>query len=297
MIKRSLYFGNHARLSTQNNQLLIKRDNQDDITIPIEDIGYVILDHYAINISKTLLQKLMANNTAVIITDEKHHPTGWMMPLSGNTTQQKYFQAQCKATSALKNRLWKQTIQAKIFNQAKLIEVQGLPAETLKRHAKKVKNGDPENREAQAAKHYWRYLFSPFEFKRDRFGTEPNNLLNYGYAILRAMVGRALVGSGLLPSIGIHHRNQYNAFPLADDIMEPYRPFVDEVVFNLALSDEENLELTPETKRKILEIPNMDVFIKKEHRPMMNALSTTTASLSRCFLREEKAIVYPTLCP
>lgn len=297
MIKRSLYFGSHVRLSTQHEQLVIKRDNQDDVTVPIEDIGYVILDHYAINISKTLLQKLTANNTALIVTDEKHHPAGWMMPLEGNSTQQKVIQAQCLATQSLKNRLWKQTIKAKITNQAKLIENQGLPSKTLLVHAQKVKSGDKENREGQAAKYYWRYLFSPFEFKRERFGTEPNNLLNYGYAILRAMVGRALVSSGLLPSIGIHHRNQYNAFPLADDIMEPYRPFMDEVVFNLALSDEENLDLTPETKRKILEIPNMDVFIKKEHRPMMNALSTTTASLARCFLGEDKEIIYPTLCP
>lgn len=297
MIKRSLYFGSHVRLSTQHEQLVIKRDNQDDVTVPIEDIGYVILDHYAINISKTLLQKLTSNNTAVIVTNEKHQPSGWMMPLVGNSTQQKVILAQCKTSDSLKNRLWKQTIKSKIRNQAKLIESQGLPNDILKVHAQKVKNGDPENREGQAAKYYWRYLFSPFEFKRERFGSEPNNLLNYGYAILRAMVGRALVSSGLLPSIGIHHRNQYNAFPLADDIMEPYRPFVDEVVFNLALADEENLELSSSTKRKLLEIPTLDVFIKNEHRPMMNALSTTTASLARCFLKEDKEIIYPTLCP
>ena len=297
MIKRTLYFGSPAKLATKDNQLIIQRDNERNVRIPIEDIGFIILDHYAISISKTLLSRCVENNTAILTTDDKHMPNAWFMPLEGNAVQQKHFRIQMKAGVPLKKRLWKQTILAKIKNQSDLLKSQSIPDKYLIENAKKVKSGDPGNIEGRVARYYWQRLFNPFSFKRERFGGPPNNLLNYGYAILRAVIARAIVGSGLLPSLGIHHKSQYNPFPLADDIMEPYRPFVDEVVFNLALSDEENLELTPETKRKILEIPNMDVFIKKEHRPMMNALSTTTASLSRCFLREEKAIVYPTLCP
>ena len=296
-MKRTLYFGSPAHLSTENEQLVINREGEKDVTIPIEDIAYLILEHYKISITKTIIQKLAINNTAVIVTDEKHMPTRWLMPLQGNSTQSKVFQAQSKASESLKNRLWKQIIKAKINNQARLLRSHDIGNNTLILHAKKVKNGDPDNREAQAAKYYWKYLFSPFNFKRERFGGPPNNLLNYGYSILRAMVGRSLVSSGLLPSIGIHHRNQYNSFPLADDIMEPFRPFVDEIVLNLALSDEKNLELTKETKRKLLDIPTMDVQIKNEHRSMMNALSLSTASLARCFLLEQREIIFPTPCP
>ena len=296
-MKRTLYFGNPAHLSTKNEQLIIKRDNHSDTSIPIEDIGFVILDHYDILITKTILQKLTENNSAVIITNEKHMPSGWLMPLEGNSTQSKVFQAQCKASDSLKNRLWKQIIQAKIQNQSKLLKTLDIAYSTMDNHVKKVKNGDPENREAQAAKYYWKHLFSPFNFKRERFGGPPNNLLNYGYAILRAMVGRALVGSGLLPSIGLHHRSQYNPFPLADDFIEPFRPFVDEVVLNLALSNENSLDLTKETKQKLLEIPTLDVHLNNEFRPIMNALSSSTASLARCFLLEEKEIIFPSICP
>jgi CRISP-associated protein Cas1 len=296
-MKRTLYFGNPAYLSTKNEQLVVKINDTEERKIPIEDIAFVVLDNDRITLTKSILHKLTKNNTAVIITNEKHMPFGWLMPLEGNSTQSKTFQAQCSSSDALKNRLWKQIIKAKIKNQSVLLKTQNINSSTLDIHAKKVTNGDLENREAQSARYYWKHLFSPFNFKRERFGSSPNNLLNYGYSLLRALVGRGLVSSGLLPSIGLHHRNQYNSFPLADDFMEPFRPFVDEVVLNLALSNGENLSLTKQTKQKLLEIMSMDVYVNKQFHSLTNAVSLSTASLARCILREETKLIFPTICP
>jgi CRISP-associated protein Cas1 len=160
----------------------------------------------------------------------------------------------------------------------------------------KVKSGDSTNEEAKAAAYYWKRIFPEFlQFKRDRFGAAPNNLLNYGYAILRAIVARAITGSGLLPTLGIHHRNQYNAFCLADDIMEPYRPFVDRVVCDIVRSNGRFLEMTPTMKRMLLEIPTIDVHLEGKKSPLMVAVSRTTASLARCFEGEARKILYPEL--
>ncbi|MBL7013493.1 MAG: type II CRISPR-associated endonuclease Cas1 [Candidatus Marinimicrobia bacterium] len=296
MIKRTLYFGSPAKLATKDNQLIIQRDNERNVRIPIEDIGFIILDHYAISISKTLLSRCVENNTAILTADDKHMPNAWFMPLEGNAVQQKHFRIQMKAGVPLKKRLWKQTILAKIKNQSDLLKSQSIPDKYLIENAKKVKSGDPGNIEGRVARYYWQRLFNPFSFKRERFGGPPNNLLNYGYAILRAVIARAIVGSGLLPSLGIHHKSQYNPFPLADDIMEPYRPMVDELVLNMVLAEDDYLDLTPETKKTLLQLPVMDVKMGKNKKPLMIAASSTTSSLVRCFMGEDKKIIYPTLC-
>jgi CRISPR-associated protein Cas1 len=159
-----------------------------------------------------------------------------------------------------------------------------------------VNSGDPDNCAAIAAAYYWKHIFPDFlEFRRERYGPPPNNLLNYGYAILRAIVARSLVASGLLPTLGIHHRNQYNAYCLADDIMEPYRPYVDRVVCQIIRGNGRFLEMTPNMKKALLGIPAIDVQIDGQKSPLMNAVQRTTASLAKCFEGKSRKLLYPQL--
>lgn len=297
MIKRTLYFGNPAYLKTTNEQLVIEmHDSGETKTAPIEDIGLLILDHQQITITQALLAKLLANNTAVITCDQTHHPTGMLLSLDGNSLQSQKFQAQVEATAPLKKQLWQQTVMAKIKNQAALLEIQREENKVLLTYAADVKSGDSENHEAKAAAYYWKRIFpEALEFRRERFGSPPNNLLNYGYAILRAMVARSLVASGLLPTLGIHHRNQYNAYCLADDIMEPYRPYVDWIVCRIIRGNGKFLEMTPAMKKEFLAMPAMDVLIDGQKSPMMNAIQRSTASLSKCFEGKSRKILYPEL--
>lgn len=309
MIKRTLYFGNPAYLKTANEQLVVEvpaisvslPEGKEEIkpepkTIPIEDIALVILDHKQVTITQALLAKLLSNNSAVITCDDSHHPAGMLLNLDGNTLQSQKFQAQIDATVPLKKQLWQQTIITKIENQAALLKKQRAENKLLLHYAADVKSGDSENHEAKAAAYYWKRIFpEELEFRRERFGPPPNNLLNYGYAILRALVARSLVASGLLPTLGIHHRNQYNAYCLADDIMEPYRPYVDMVVYQIIRGNGRFLEMTPTMKKMLLEIPAMDVKINGEKSPMMNAVQRTTASLAKCFEGTTRKILFPEL--
>ena len=308
MIKKTLYFGNPAYLSLQNNQLVIKLPEvernaslpdsfkkQTVVTKPIEDIGLVVLDNNQITITSGVLEALLENNCSIITCDSKSMPVGLMLPLYGNTVQNERFREQLSASLPLKKQLWQQTIKAKIENQsAVLINCLGEDSRCMKVWADDVKSGDSENLEARAAAYYWKTLFADIDgFTRDREGISPNNLLNYGYAVLRAIIARALVSSGLLPTLGIHHHNRYNAYCLADDIMEPYRPYVDELVFGLVQQYGKNLELTRDIKAKLLTIPTLDVIISGKRSPLMIAASQTTASLYKCFSGELRRIVYP----
>lgn len=297
MIKRTLYFGNPAYLKTANEQLVIEmHDTGETRNTPIEDIGLVILDHQQITITQSAMARLLACNAALITCDATHHPTGMLLSLDGNTLQSQKFQAQVDASVPLKKQLWQQTIMAKIENQAALLQIQREENKLLLTYAKEVKSGDSENHEARAAVYYWKKVFPSFlEFRRERYGLPPNNLLNYGYAILRALVARSLVASGLLPTLGIHHRNQYNAYCLADDIMEPYRPFVDRIVCQIIRGNGKFLEMTPSMKKALLEIPAMDVIIDDKKSPLMNAVQRTTASLTKCFEGVSRKILYPRL--
>ncbi|MEN9548002.1 MAG: hypothetical protein RIR12_593 [Bacteroidota bacterium] len=295
MIKRTLYFGNPAYLKTANEQLVVElKDAKEPKIIPIEDVGLLILDHQQITITQALLAKLLANNTAVISCDDTHHPTGMLLSLDGHSLQSQKFKAQVDATVPLKKQLWQQTVMAKIENQAAMLGFRKEENKLLTNLAASVKSGDSENAEAQAAAYYWKRLFPEFlDFRRERYGPPPNNLLNYGYAILRALVARSLVGSGLLPTLGIYHRNQYNAYCLADDIMEPYRPYVDYVVYQLVRNNGKFLEMNPAMKKALLEIPAMDVVIDGKKSPLMNAVQRTTASLCKCFEGTSRKILYP----
>lgn len=297
MIKRTLYFGNPAYLKTKTEQLVIEKQNDGEIiSVPIEDIGLLILDHAQITIMSGLMAKLLEKNVALISCDSTHHPTGLLLNLDGHTLQSRQFAAQMEASLPMKKQLWQQTIVAKIYNQAILLKERGNENKFLLNLAKDVKSGDSENNEAKAASYYWKHLFPPVvAFRRDRFGMPPNNMLNYGYAILRAVVARSLVGSGLLPTLGIFHRNQYNAYCLADDIMEPYRPFVDKLVCTMIDPVEPIYDLSPELKRQLLTIPAMDTFIDGERSPLMVAVQRTTASLAKCFEGKAKSVVFAEL--
>ena len=293
MIKRTLYVGNPTRLSIQQQQLLIKTEEK-EVRVAIEDIGVIVIDHYQVSVTHAVLHKLLDNNAAVITCNDKHHPAGLLLNLDGHTQQSEKFKAQIEASEPLKKQLWQQTIKAKINNQSAVLSTWEIDNSYLKRYAQLVLSGDTSNQEAQAARYYWKMLFNeedPF-FVRERFGEYPNNFLNYGYAILRATVARGLVSSGLLPTLGIHHRNKYNAYCLADDIMEPYRPYVDHLVKVLMLETTEQ-ELTTDIKRRLLNIPNIDLKIDGKDSPLMVGLQRTTASLAKCFEGETKKILYP----
>jgi len=302
MIKRTLYFGNPAYLSMRNAQLVINLPEAKGIdnltgnnTIPIEDIGIVILDHKQITITHGVLEELLANNAAVITCNSARMPVGLLLPLDGHNTQSERFRAQINASLPLQKQLWQQTIQCKIENQAYILDqVLGVNAKNMKVWVGEVKSGDADNLEARAAAYYWKNMFPATpNFTRGREGEPPNNLLNYGYAILRAVVARSLVGSGLLPTLGIHHHNRYNAYCLADDIMEPYRPFVDKIVLEIIESGEDISELSKPLKAKLLSIPVLDVNINGQKSPLMIAVSNTTASLAKCYLGEARKINYP----
>lgn len=291
MIKRTLYFGNPCYLSKKQSQLIIELEN-DIKTVPIEDIGIIILDNYQITITNAVLQSLVENNVAILTNDERHMPIGLMLPLASHSTYTEKLKYQLSASLPLKKGLWQQTIKMKILNQAALLSQMEIKIENMKYWASQVKSGDPDNYEARAAAYYWNTIFN-IEFKRGRFGDPPNNILNYGYAILRAVVARSLVASGALPALGIHHRNKYNAYCLADDIMEPYRPYVDRKVLSLMASDWFDGELTIDAKRFLLEIPAMDISINNSKSPLMVGMQQTTSSLMQCFEGISRKIIYP----
>lgn len=295
MIKRTLYFGNPVYLKTKDEQLVFEGpDTGETKQVPIEDIGVLIMDNQQITITQALIAKLLANNVALITCDSGHHPTGLLLNLDGNTLQSAKFTAQVEATVPLKKQLWQQTVSAKIANQAAVLEWLRVPVTNMQNWSKEVKSGDSDNHEATAAAYYWKNIFPDFlQFRRERYGPPPNNLLNYGYAIVRAVVARSLVASGLLPTLGIFHKNQYNAYCLADDVMEPYRPFVDRVVWDIVRMNGQYLELSPKMKQQLLNIPAMDVKIRGEKSPLMVAVQKTTASLAKCFEGNQRKIEYP----
>jgi CRISPR-associated protein Cas1 len=302
MIKRTLYFSNPTYLKTRLNQLIIEQDDK-KISLPIEDIGVVILDHQQITLTQTTIQKLIEANAAFITCNERHMPAGLMLNLEGNNLQSKIVDAQIHASEPLKKQLWQQTVIAKIKNQSAVLQNLHIENRNMNRWAADVRSGDPDNLEARAAVYYWKKIFSTCalmqqaseSFERDPNGPAPNNLLNYGYAVLRAIVARNLVGSGLLPVLGIFHSNQYNAYCLADDIMEPYRPYVDRVVLNIVNSGFDIDEIGKPVKEMLLQIPVVDVILDGKRSPLMIGVQKTTASLARCYTGEQRRILYPEL--
>ena len=292
MIKRVLCFENPARLSLRLAQMVVERES-DTRNVPIEDVGVVILDHRQITITHALIDALLANNVAIVTSNDKHLPVGLMLPLDGNTLQSERFRAQIDASEPLKKQMWQQTVVAKILGQAHILREQGVEHANMLAWAKSVRSGDTDNLEARAAAYYWRNMFEKDAFIRDPQGLFPNNLLNYGYSVVRAMMARALVGAGLLPTFGIHHHSRYDAYCLADDIMEPYRPFVDMKVLEMWQSGKEISDISSGQKRELLGITTMDVMINGHRSPMMLAIQTTAQSVQKCFTGEARKIIYP----
>ena len=297
MIKRTLYFGQAAYLSLRDGQLLVRLPAEEGSrSIPIEDIGVLILDHQQISITHGLMNALEAHKCALITCSANHMPSGLFLPLDAHSLQSERFRAQIEATLPLKKQLWQQTVRMKIQNQARVLEeVYAHPQANMLVWVKQVRSGDPDNLEARAAAYYWANLFPSLpKFTREREESAPNALLNYGYALLRAVVARSLVSVGLLPTLGIHHHNRYNAYCLADDIMEPYRPYVDKFVQEI-YEREYPESLTKDIKHRLLTIMEQDVVIDGITHPLSIATSLTASSLVRCFEGSSKQIDYPVL--
>lgn len=295
MIKKSILIENKTSITAKNLQLIIKSEIRES-TIPIEDIGFLVLDHQEIYVSLPAMNLMVENNTAVIICGKNHLPNGMFLNLNSHHIQQEVFKNQIDASIPLKKQLWQQTIIEKITNQGILLAKITENKNTFEFLASKVLSGDTTNMEGVAAQHYWKTFFDTYDvnFKRERFGDYPNNFLNYGYAILRAATARALSGSGLLNTLGIHHKSKYNAFALADDIMEPFRPLVDEKVFEIMQNYDEQ-ELNTKIKSELLQLLTRTVYFKEEKSPLMVALQKTASSLQQCFMGNRKKIKYPKL--
>ena len=296
MIKRTLYFGNPCHLRKRDMQLTIaypEEEKKDNISVPIEDIGLIVLDNPQITLTNALLMSLSENNSAIVSCDSSHLPFGLMLPMYSHHAFTEKLRNQIEASLPLKKNLWQQTVISKISNQAAVLKSKGISTDKMEYFIRQVKSDDSTNVEGRAAAHYWDSVFGELSFIRHRYGEPPNNMLNYGYAILRAIVARSLIGSGLFPTIGIHHRNKYNPYCLADDIMEPYRPFVDSLILDLLEKMELPEELTPGIKKELLRIPVIDVRIDGSKSPLMIAMQRTTASLAGCFGGTLRKIKYP----
>lgn len=298
MIKRTIAITTPCHLSLRQEQMLVRSkliEGDTGRTVPIEDMGMLLMEQEQITVTQGLLSKLMEHNVAVVNCNEQHHPIGMLLNFQGNSTQTESFIAQAEASKPLKKQLWQQVVRAKVRNQAMVLEAMGQDAGRLHKLAQDVRSGDVDNREGVAAVYYWPRIFKGIpDFLRGREGHYPNNVLNYGYAILRATVARAIVGSGLHPTLGLFHRNRYNAFCLADDMMEPYRPLVDQVVAGIVLDRPyDRTELDQEAKINLLRIPTLDVQMSGKTRPLMVAVSETSASLTRAFLGGDGQLALP----
>lgn len=292
MLKRSIVISSPARVSLRNSQLIIERNNADMSSVPIEDLSTVIVENQQTSVSIPALNALTAENVSVILCDNIHVPTSYLAPLASNTLQGERYRQQINSGATIKKSTWQQIVKAKIENQSMLLKRLHKDWEALKPYYTNVKSDDSDNREGSAARIYWPLLFGP-DFTRLRNGGGPNNLLNFGYTILRAVTIRAIVGVGLLPALGIHHRNRYNAFPLADDLMEPYRPYVDETVYQLWQNGDTKLDRN--VKNKLINVSYTDVKLDNKLHPLAIAVSMTCSSWLKVINKKQKNLILPHL--
>ncbi len=292
VIKRIVEVSSQAHLRLRDNQLIIERS--ETVQVPIEDLGILILDHHSITHTQQLLCACWQNNVAVVVCDERHLPGALLLPLEGHSIQSRIIANQINVGEPAKKRIWQNIVRAKIRGQARVLDSIVGDSAPLLAYVDKVKSGDPDNIEAQVARIYWQRLFGP-DFRRQQGHSGINILLNYGYAIVRAAVARALVGAGLHPSIGVHHHNQYDALCLADDLVEPLRPLVDLRVYELRgnKNEEEEVELSRETKRGLLDILTWNVSVNGQTLPLMVAMHNYAASVRDALCGETKSIAIP----
>lgn len=292
MLKRTLVFSSPMILTLKNQQLVIAyKDSPDESrTVPIEDVGVVLLENQQTFITLPLLNALVENEVQVVLCNSKGMPSAIIQSMNSNNLQGETLRNQIACGEVLKKQLWKQVVEAKIKNQASLLNSIGEKGNILKPFYTNVRSGDLDNREGIAARIYFQHLFGD-NFIRDRDFPGINAMLNYGYSILRAATCRAIVSSGLLPAIGIHHHNRSNAYPLADDLMEPFRPFVDGVVYDLLMRGE--IELSKNVKGELISVLYADTMYEKIKRPLCVGLSMTTASVVKCLSKELNTISLP----
>ncbi len=294
MIKRTVEISSGPiHLSIKHKQMLLKK--KDEVhSIPIEDLGLLVLSHPAISYTHQLLYELLEQNVAVLFCNRQHMPEGLLLPFEDNQLHQARLQIQAEATKPLKKRLWQQVVRAKIEAQAIVLEEKHGKHFGLRPLIPKVHSGDPKNVEARAARKYWKALFQHDEFRRNTNREDINALLNYGYAIIRAAVARSITAAGLHPSMGIHHHNQYNAYCLADDMMEPLRPFVDSVVYEI-YQEKGSLEIsvTKETKKPLLALLTKEVQIRNRNYPLLESLHLMASSLVGCLTGDCKTLDFP----
>ncbi len=295
MIKKIIEIsGGQTYLSIDKDQLVIKREDN-VVSVPCEDVGVLLVDSPQVVYSHSVFTRLLRYGAAVVLCNGTHHPCGMLLPIESNDTQAESFAWQVNASQPLKKRLWQQLIQAKILHQAAVISDNAVISDKLKTLSSRVRSGDPDNLEGYASREYWK-VFIDEDFCRAQDGDAPNNLLNYGYIVMRSAVARALCSSGLLPTLGIHHHNRYNAYCLADDVIEPFRGFVDAKVRQMWQRQPDKTTfatLAKEHKAGLLEILHSEVEIGGFKGPLMVGLHRTTASLKRCFEGSQDKIDLP----
>lgn len=287
-MKRNIAIQTPSKLQIRNDQLIIIQEGLERGSVPMEDIGLIILEHPQISLSHAVLSKSMENKIAFICCDELYHPSGMLLNLNSHHLQRRLFEDQISCSEPVKKQIWQQIIRKKLQNQARILAFNGKDALFLEELSKKVRSGDADNLEAQGASFYWRHLFDE-PIQRERGGKGINALLNYGYAILRAMTARSLSAAGLLCTWGVQHKNQYNAYCLADDLMEPYRPMVDLIVVQIT-KNEVPEELNTEIKSLFWTLSGIDVETPKGIRPLGLALSESSASLQQFFSGKTKEL-------
>jgi CRISPR-associated protein Cas1 len=297
MIKRTVAITSRTYLSTKHEQLVLRRDaDEADVTIPIEDIGLLEVDSLQVTTTSALLVKLLENGSTTIFCDGSHHPVGLLLPLAGNSLHALRLRQQVESSQPKKKRVWQEIIKCKLRNQADVLLELGADDRQVRRRVQKVLSNDSTNQEGVGAAAYWKVLLAPFSARRDPDGAYPNNVLNYGYAVIRACVARGLVASGLHPALGVKHSNRGNPFALADDVMEPYRPFLDRLLIPKTLQWDPAEGLTPAMKREILEVLVVDSYWPEGRRPLLNSIQLSAASMAQVFAGEREVPAFPTLC-
>ncbi len=296
MIKRIIEISSaRTYLSVKYDQLVIKNNGDVQSQIPCEDIGILLVDHVGTTYTHSVFTRLLDAGAAIVLCGGNHHPAGLLLPLESHSAQTERFRQQIEAKEPAKKRLWKQLVQAKIKHQARVVGPDSEVYPALMALRKRVRSGDPQNVEAQASRKYWGAYLQDVQFRRNVEGKPPNNLLNYGYTVMRAAVARALCSAGLLPSLGLHHCNRYNAFCLADDLVEPFRGYVDAKVKEIVEGDGVPADLTQDLKARLLEVLYETVVISGSKSPLMVGLHRTMASLQRCFAGEQEKLELPDL--
>lgn len=282
-----------ARLSVSLDRLVVKREGAEEVFIPLADIAALCVSHPNVVYTHAVLAGLARAGAALVVCNDRRLPAGLMLPLEGNTTQAERFIKQAEASQPLRKRLWSQLVQAKVRAQGRLLEQLHGHDFGLKALAGQVRSGDPDNIEAQASRRYWPVIFGDGGFRRDFEAEDQNRYLNYGYAILRALTGRAICSAGLHPSLGLHHHNRYNPYCLADDLMEPFRPLVDKAVAALCEARGPDAPLDAATKSALIGPMTGRLTIKGESRTMFDVLARLAASLAACFLGQRNKLNLP----